>query len=634
MCGIAGFIDFKQASSKEILSAMTDTMVHRGPDGADYEIYNLPSVQVGFGHRRLAIIDLSETGKQPMNWEHLSITFNGEIYNYQEVKAELSLLGHQFVGSSDTEMILHAYHQWGAKCLDRFVGMFAIVILNRQNNEVFIARDRAGVKPFFYYHKDGLFLFASELKAFHEHPRFIKELNLNAVGAFLQYGNVPGEHCIFNNTHKLKPGHLLHLNLANEELRTEQYWNVYDAYNQPKLTLPFEEAKKETEKVLQKAFDYRMVADVPVGVFLSGGYDSTSVASLLQKDRTEKLKTYTIGVPDIGLNEAEYAKDIADRLGTDHTTFECTQKEALELITELPFHYDEPFADSSAIPTTLVSKLARKEVTVALSADAGDEVFAGYNRYDYLSRYGAKMRRIPGFARSALAGIMNTIPAERVPVLRNKYNFHNRYEKLKGILRNPSSEQIMLSLSQQYTDDQLKSVLNFHPELLETAYASKELRSEYYSDLAFMMAIDYQTYLVDDILQKVDRATMTASLEGREPFLDHNVIEWAAQLPDDYKYHNGIKKYILREIVHQYIPKEMMDRPKMGFAIPIGHWMQNELKPLVEEYLSETRIKTQGLFNWDYVSKLKSDFFNGKKEYDMKLWYFLSFQMWYEKWMG
>lgn len=633
MCGIAGFIDFKKTTTQATLDAMTDTMVHRGPDGRSTEFLEYSDAKIGLGHRRLSIIDLSEHGTQPMEFNQSWICFNGEVYNYQEIKDELVSFGHEFTGGSDTEVILHAYEQWGRKCLDRLIGMFAFVIIDPKKQTVFSARDRAGVKPFFYYWKDGLFLFASELKAFHEHPGFIKSINKDAVAAFMQYGNVPTPHCIFDNCYKLKPGHILEIDLHDASLKTEQYWNVYDAYNKPKLSIDFNEAKKETERILQSACEYRMVADVAVGVFLSGGYDSASVTALLQKDRTEKLKTFTIGVPDIGLNEAPYAKDVANHLGTDHTEFTCTQKEAFEIIEGLPYHYDEPFADSSAIPTTLVSKMAREKVTVALSADAGDEVFAGYNRYDYLMRYGKKMNAIPRFARKSIAGMMDMIPSDKIPVMKHKYNFHNRYEKLKGILKDPSSEKIMLSLSQQFTDEQLKSILAYSPETIDTAYISKELKKEFSSPLAYMMAIDYQTYLVDDILQKVDRATMTASLEGREPFLDHRVVEWAAQLPDDYKYHNGIKKYILREIVHQYIPKELMDRPKMGFAIPIGTWMQNDLKYLVEEYISESRINQQGLFNWQEVSKLKADFLNGKKEYEMKMWYLLMFQMWYEKWM-
>lgn len=633
MCGITGFVDFKKQTSLQILEEMTNTLAHRGPDGRGIQEISTENATIGFGHRRLAIIDLSEHGKQPMKFQENWICFNGEIYNFQEIKNELSQLGHSFNSGSDTEMILHAYEVWGAKCLDRFIGMFAFVIYDASKKELFIARDRAGVKPFFYYWKNDLFLFASELKAFHKHPNFEKKINKDAVAAFMQYGNVPTPHCIFEDCAKLKPGYFAILNLENQSIRQEQYWNVYDAYNQPKIEMPFSEAKLETEKIIQSACNYRMVADVPVGVFLSGGYDSSIVTALLQKDRTEKLKTFTIGVPDIGLNEAPYAKDIAKHLDTDHTEYTCTEKEAFELIPEIPYYYDEPFADSSSIPTTLVSKIARKEVTVAISADAGDEVFAGYNRYDYMLRYGKKLNTIPGFIRKTASAAMNVVPADKIPILKNKYNFHNRYEKLKGILKDPSTENIMLNLSQQFTDSALRKLMTTDFNILSTSYQSKELQKEFGTPLSYMMAIDYQTYLVDDILHKVDRATMAASLEGREPLLDHRVIEWAAKLPNDFKYHNGVKKYILREIAHQYIPKELLDRPKMGFAIPIGKWLQNDLRELLESYLNEKNIVAQGIFDWNEVNQLKTAFLNGKTEYELKIWYLLMFEMWWEKWM-
>ena len=377
MCAITGLIDLNQTSSALILKNMTDTMIHRGPDGADQVLFEEKNFQLGFGHRRLSIIDLSEHASQPMQFENFWLCFNGEIYNFNEIKVELVALGHVFKTQSDTEMILHAFQQWGKKCLDKFIGMFAFVIYDTQNQRIFCARDRAGVKPFFYYFKDGLFLFSSELKAFHQHPKFQKEINKDAVAAYMQFGNVPAPHCIFDSCFKLKPGHYFEFNISdltpNWKPNLNEYWNVYDAYNKPKSTLPFAEAKKETEKVLQTACEYRMVADVPVGVFLSGGFDSACVTSLLQKDRTEKLKTFTIAVPDIGLNEAPYAKDVAKHLGTEHTEIECNQKEALDLIPKIPFYYDEPFGDSSAIPTSLVCKMAKKDVTVVLSADAGDE---------------------------------------------------------------------------------------------------------------------------------------------------------------------------------------------------------------------------------------------------------------------
>ena len=634
MCGIAGFIDFHKKSTESNIQSMIKPLNHRGPDGEGTSLLKSKNAIVGFGHKRLSIIDLSQTGSQPMNFSHLHITYNGEIYNYQEIKKELIELGHYFNGESDTEMILHAYAEWGIKSVEKFIGMFAIVLFDENTQDVIFIRDRAGVKPLFYYQKNDLILFSSELKSFHEHPEFEKKLDLNAVAAYMQYGNVPTPHCIFKNCAKIKPGHYLKLNLENKSQVEVQYWNVYDFYNQPKLKISFEEAKIQTKELLKSAFNYRMVADVPVGVFLSGGYDSTTVTSLIQAESTTKLKTFTIGVPDIGLNEAPYARDIAKHLGTDHTEINCNEEEAIEMIKDLPFFYDEPFADSSAIPTTLVSKAARKDVTVALSADGGDEIFGGYNRYDYIQRYGKTLNSIPKAVRKSLIRAMNNISSDSIPVLKNKYNFHNRYERLKSFLENPYQKEIMLGLSQQFNDVQMKSVMNAEFQSLPTMFQSKEMLEDFKSPLSYMMAIDFQTYMLDDILQKVDRATMTNSLEGREPMLDHRILEFAAQLPNEYKYKNGVKKRILREITHDYIPRELLDRPKMGFAIPIAKWLKNELREHVEEYLNKVRIEKQGVFNWAFIEKLKTAFYGGRKEYDTKLWYFLMFQMWHERWMG
>ena len=633
MCGIAGFIDFHKKSTELNIQSMINPLNHRGPDGEGTSLLQSTNAIIGFGHKRLSIIDLTKTGRQPMSFSHLHITYNGEIYNYQEIKKELIELGHYFNGESDTEMILHAYAEWGIKSVKKFIGMFAIVLFDKKAQEVIFIRDRAGVKPLFYYQKNDLFLFSSELKSFHEHPEFEKKLDLNAVAAFMQYGNVPTPHCIFKNCAKVKPGHYLKIDLETKSKKEVQYWNVYDFYNKPKLKISFEEAKIQTKKLLKSAFNYRMVADVPVGVFLSGGYDSTTVTSLIQEDSTSKLKTFTIGVPDIGLNEAPYARDIAKHLGTDHTEINCSEEEAINMVKDLAFFYDEPFADSSAIPTTLVSKAARKDVTVALSADGGDEIFGGYNRYDYMHRYGKTLNSIPKFVRKPFVGLMNNISSENIPVLKNKYNFHNRYEKLKAVLSDPSEKEIMLSLSQQFTDQQMKNVMKVDFEVLPTMFQSKELLEDFKSPLSYMMAVDFQTYMLDDILQKVDRATMTNSLEGREPMLDHRILEFAAQLPDEYKYQNGVKKRILREITHDYIPKKLLDRPKMGFAIPIAKWLKNELREYLEEYLCEEKIDKQGIFNWAFIKKLKADFYSGRKEYDSKLWYFLMFQMWHERWM-
>jgi len=634
MCGISGFADFNKKTTRTDLEKMNRSMAHRGPDGEGYAIYDTAGAVVGLGHRRLSIIDLTEGGSQPKSYETLHITFNGEVYNYEEIKSILEQKGHRFDSHSDTEVILHAYQEWGSEALQQFVGMFSFAIYDEKNGKLFACRDRAGVKPFFYYWNEGLLIFASELKALVQHPAFKKEISIDAAGAYLQYGYVPTPHCIYKNTYKLKPGHFLELDLNSRTLNTQQYWNVYDAYNQPQLDISMEEALSETEKVLAKAFQYRMVSDVPVGVFLSGGYDSACVTSLLQVNNTERIKTFTIGVPDAGLNEAPYAKDVAAHLGTDHTEYYCTQKEALEIVPQLPFFYDEPFADSSAIPTTLVSRIAREKVTVALSADAGDEIFAGYNRYDYIMRYGTKLKKIPGFIRKTVAATMNMVPADNIPVLNKKYLFHSRYEKLKTFLRNPSEENILLNITRQMSDKEIASLFKAPIHRLVTAFDSKELAQVNHSPLTYMMAVDYQTYLLDDILQKVDRATMSVSLEGREPFLDQHIIEWAARLPMQYKYNNGNKKFIIKEIVHKYIPKEMIDRPKMGFGIPIASWLEKELKSFVDRYFDEAFIEKQGLFNNEVIQRYRRSFYNGRKERAERIWFILMFQMWYDKWMN
>jgi asparagine synthase (glutamine-hydrolysing) len=634
MCGIAGFIDFKKKSEEADVSSMSACLQHRGPDGSGKYFTETSTATIGFGHRRLSIIDLSETANQPMHYNGLHLIFNGEIYNYNEIRDKLISLGHQFKTHSDTEVILHAWEEWGDKSIEQWRGMFAIALYDENKQEVIFIRDRAGVKPFYYYQEDDLFLFSSELKSIVAHKDFKKEINVNAVASFLQYGYVSHPHCIYQHTAKIPPGYYLQLDLNSKQITAKQYWNVFDYYNKPKLDISFPEAINETEKILSEAFQLRMVADVPVGVFLSGGYDSTCVTALLQRNSTERIKTFTIGMTDKSLNEAPFAKEVATHLGTDHTEYYCTAQEALQIIPELPFYYDEPFADSSAIPTILVSQLARKKVTVALSADAGDEIFAGYHRYDYLMNYGKRLQSFPKPVRRLAVGVMEAVPSERIPYLRNKYNFHSRYNKLKNLLNNPSASEMLKNLSEIFTVKELTTLFAKQITELPTEHTSQELKEEFYNPLSYMMAVDYKTYLVDDILQKVDRATMSVSLEGREPFLDQKIIEWAAQLPNEFKYHQREKKYILKKIVHRHLPKEMMERPKMGFGIPIASWLQKELKELVKETLSEANLKKHGLFNADEVQKLLQQFFGGRKEHHLKIWYLLMFQMWYNKWMN
>jgi asparagine synthase (glutamine-hydrolysing) len=635
MCGIAGFIDFKNRASKNELIKMTDAVSHRGPDAFGYFWDQKQNYQVGLGHRRLSIIDLSPLGNQPMQSANgrFQIVFNGEIYNFREIKESLLNLGHQFISNSDTEVILHAFEEWGTKSVDCFRGMFAFVIYDVQNERITCFRDRAGVKPFFYYWLGDLFLFASELKSLMAHPGFQKEIDMDATASFFQFGYVPSRYCIFKNTYKLKAGHFLTIDLKTKKIETRQYWNVYDFYNREKLRILFDEAVDETENILTESFSYRMVADVPVGIFLSGGYDSACVTALLQKNSSKRLQTFTIGMQDEKLNEAHFAKEVAKILGTDHHEQYCTEKEARDIVYDLPYYYDEPFGDSSAIPTILVSRMARQHVTVALSADAGDEIFGGYNHYESALKYDSRLRATPLFLRKAGVAMMHAVPVQQLPPFRGNNLLRRKYQKLTNVLRDPGPYSLFINMHTHFS--QKEKELIFQNEFRDTTfdYDTNALQEKYFDLLSYNMAIDYNTYLVDDILQKVDRATMSISLEGREPFLDQHIIEWAARLPQEFKINKGERKYILRKIVHKYVPEQLMNRPKKGFAVPVASWLENGLRPLVNEYLNEGFLKKQGLFNWDHVSDIKRQFYNKRKVTHEKMWLLLMFQMWYDKWM-
>ncbi len=633
MCGITGFIDFRKNSTEELLKKMTSTLAHRGPDGEGVYFNQSNFAQTGLGHRRLSIIDLSTVAGQPMTYKQMHIVFNGEIYNYEEIKEELIKKGHSFVTKSDTEVILHAYEEWGFQAADKFIGMFAFVIYDEGKQQAIAVRDRTGIKPFFYYWQDGLFLFASELKAFHQHPGFEKKINIDAVAAFLQHGSVPAPNCIFQNAFKLDPGHYLLLDLQKATVEKRQYWNVYDLYNRPKLKIDLPEALVETERIFKKAFEYRMISDVPVGVFLSGGYDSSCLTALLQQGRTEKIKTFTIGMDEKNLDESPYAKAIAGYLGTDHTEYHCTDEDAKSIIPSLSYYYDEPFGDSSAIPTILVSRLARRKVTVALSADAGDELFAGYNKYD-IQLHRRRLSKVPRGISKIGHYLMKAIPVHAIPVVKNNHLFVNRYDRFSEMLQNPTFKTIYALSSELFTQREIKNMFMTSISKLQTNYRVDKLKKEFYDPLTYMMAIDYETYLVDDILQKVDRASMSVGLEGREPFLDHNILDWVSVLPVDLKLHKGQKKYILKELVHKYIPKNMMERPKMGFAIPIMTWMKTSFKEMIYTYLNEEYVVKQGIFDKNEINRIVDGFYNGNHASPEKLWYLLMFQLWYSEWMG
>jgi asparagine synthase (glutamine-hydrolysing) len=630
MCGIAGFVDFKKNSNEEVLRRMTDALSHRGPDDAGYEVYENLFADIGFGQRRLSILDLSPLGHQPMHFNDLVVNFNGEIYNFKEIRKELEEKGYSFKSWSDTEVILKGYHCWGLDVVQKFIGMFAISIYDKQKNEVIFFRDRAGVKPFYFFWKNDVFLFGSELKALYQHSAFEKKIDTNSLALFLQFSYIPAPHTIFYNTYKLLPGHILILNLKTKQQEVKKYWDVVDHYNKPKISISDEEAIDETDKLLKNAYEYRMVADVPVGLFLSGGYDSSSVAALLQTGRTEKLKTFTIGFHENEFNEAPEAKKIADYLGTDHNELYITSKEAAGVLHHLPEIYDEPFADNSTVPTVLVSKLAKQQVKVALSADGGDEIFGGYNKFNQAEKYTSKM---PVALQSILSGTMSLINPEYIPYFNRKYNFTTRYEKMKLIWKNHDPVTAVKYISQYITESEVESFLGKPFEKYHTFFEEGNKLEHNDGITNTLLAIDYKTFLVDNNLVKVDKATMSVSLEGREPMLDHRVIEYLAQLPSSFKIRNGVNKWLLKQVVHRYIPKELMERPKKPFIAPLMVWFKDDLKEQLKYYLSERSLSKTGVFDHAPIIKLRDEYLAGRKVNYQKLWQVLMFQLWYNQWI-
>lgn len=628
MCGIAGFIDFSKRSSGSILKSMADSLVHRGPDDSGYEFFDHHLAHIGLGFRRLSILDLSPAGHQPMHntdndaW----IIFNGEIYNFREIRSELMKLGYSFISSSDTEVILKAYQEWGVKCIDHFIGMFAIALYDQAQQKVIFIRDRAGVKPFYYYHESGLFLFSSELKAFHRHPSFQKAIDPDALGLFFQYGYIPAPYAIFKGTFKLMPGYWMELDLRSEKLSQHKYWDIIDHYNLERLNISYEDALLETEKLLSSAFEYRMISDVPLGVFLSGGYDSSCVTALLQKGRSNRIKTFTIAFEDDKYNEAHHARKVAEHLGTDHEEYLCTYHEAMDLVPKLPEICDEPFGDPSIIPTTLVSKVARKHVTVALSADAADELFAGYPRHRKSLTYLQKFAALP----SAIASVSSKIiPSHSGSVVSGS----DRRSKLKMVLETSDPVKRFEAINQQFTAGEIRKILQERPGRLNTVFDEGDKLGEVNDLLGRILATEYKTYLVDDILHKVDRASMSVSLEAREPFLDHRIAELLARLPSSFKMSNDRQKILLKDIVHKYIPEPVMNRPKMGFGIPLEKWMRSDLKELFMNTLEPALTGQSGILKSEPVQHMTATFLQGKLRDFQRMWLVFVFQQWYQYWM-
>ena len=633
MCGITGFVDFNKNSSLETLQNMTDVLHHRGPDDNGYWFDEADDYEIGLGHRRLSILDLTFHGHQPMRYEDIDIVYNGEVYNFEEIKKELEVLGYSFDSHSDTEVILKAYHKWGLDAVDKFNGMFSISIYDKKISKLFLIRDRSGIKPLFWYYKNDTLLFTSELKSLHKHPSFEKEIDVDSLSLFLQFQYIPEPYTIFKLCHKLRAGHILEIDLKSKKVYEREYWNVIDHYNKPKLDISEFEAIEETERLLKSAFEYRMVSDVPVGIFLSGGYDSSLVTAVLQHQRGEKLKTFTIGFHEKGFDEAPYAKKVAEYLGTQHHEYYCTQKDALEIIPKLATIYDEPFSDVSSIPTTLVSQLARKDVTVSLSADGGDELFAGYDKYTRALEYQKYFSKIPNILKGSIASMMGRIEPNSVPFFKDTFNFQTRYKKMQNMLQAKDIIDILKDTSVYITFNESNRLLKNRAKLLTTNLDKSYLLESQNDDINSMLALDYKTYMMDDILTKVDRATMSVGLEGREPFLDYRLVEFIATLPSELKYKDGVKKSLLKEITHKYLPKEMMDRPKMGFGVPIHEWFKDELKEYFLHYLDHNRLSKEDIFDADEVIILRDRYLNGQTQNVDILWSLLMFEMWYEKWM-
>ena len=631
MCGIIGTIDYTKNINEISFNIMRDIIDYRGPDDFGTEFFEKETYTLALGHRRLSIQDLSPLGHQPMNYENLHIIFNGEVYNFEEIKRELLELNYTFTSHSDTEVILKAYHAWGVKCVDKFRGMFAFAIYDESEESLTIFRDRAGVKPLYYYKTDSEFIFGSELKSLYQYEHFQKVLNKKALPFYFRFGYIPAPLTIFENTFKLKPGHYIKYDINTKQFEEKKYWDVKEHYQAHKMSKSEDETLQELEEILQDSFALRMVSDVPVGVFLSGGVDSSLVAALLQKSSNKPLKTFTIGFEDKKYDESTFAKDIATHLGTDHTEYICTPKDMQDVIEELSFMYDEPFGDSSAIPTYLVSKVAKEKVKVALSGDGGDEAFVGYSKYfalEKISNMSAIKKTILKIVVNSLNERSVTFLNKQLPVSRRQRNIKDKFRKFKNAINSSDVYEMFINASSYVSDDLLSKILQNNTIEFKNTFFGENISSDILSQ---MQMLDYKTFMVDDVLTKVDRASMMTSLEAREPLLDHKIIEYAAKIPSALKYKNKDGKYLLKKILYKYVPKELIERPKSGFQIPLDEWLKNDLKYLVVKYISKENLD-EDIFDISETIKLRDAFLVGKSSDFSIIWFLMMFGMWREKW--
>jgi asparagine synthase (glutamine-hydrolysing) len=646
MCGIAGVWDRHQQSAPDALaatvSAMTQTLVHRGPDAGDLWID--PEVGLALGHRRLSIVDLSPAGAQPMisSCGRFVISYNGEVYNADELRRELAAAGRRFRGHSDTEVVVEGAAVWGVQAtVERLIGFFAMALWDRRERVLYLVRDRLGIKPLYWADFDGRVLFGSELKALRAEPSWSPELDRGALAAYLRFGYVPAPHAIYRGVKKLPPGTILTIR-PDRPPATAAFWSLDEVARQgqsERFTGDEEEAAEALDLLLRDAVGRRMVADVPLGAFLSGGIDSSTVVALMQAQSARPVRTFSIGFHERGYDEGENAAAVARHLGTDHTALYASPQHALDVIPQLPEMYDEPFADSSQVPTYLVSKMTREHVTVALSGDGGDELFAGYTRYfrgETLWRTiegtpqplralaASGMRAISPGAWSALGAI---IPEQRRPA-----QFGDKMHKLAGVLAGErEASAFYRQIVSLWVDPSKVLTAGAEPPGPLDDAGVRELVPDFVERMQYL---DTLTYLPDDILTKVDRASMAVSLEARVPLLDHRLVAFSWSLPPAMKAGNGIGKRLLRRVLHRYVPQELVDRPKMGFAMPVQSWLRHELRDWAESLLDERRLARDGIFEPSVVRGRWREHLSGKRNWQAALWAVLMFQAWQDRWLA
>ena len=643
MCGFVGYLGGRNLPAKvdgeAILQRMADKIISRGPDDAGY--WCCPEQKIGLGHRRLAVIDLSPAGHQPMcsTSGRYVIAFNGEIYNHLMLRKMLTANGEAptWRGHSDTETLLAGFDTWGIKAtIERAIGMFAFAVWDRQEQILTLGRDRIGEKPLYYGWQAGTFLFGSELKALKEHPTFQGEINRGAISLLLRHNYIPAPYSIYKGIYKLEPGCLLNVSVKNQEPKIWSYWSASEiaktGVQQPFAGTP-DEAVNELERLLKDAICLQMMADVPLGAFLSGGIDSSTVVALMQAQSARPVKTFSIGFHEEGYNEATHAKAVARHLGTEHTELYVTAEDAMAVIPRLPVLYSEPFSDSSQIPTFLVSQLARQQVTVSLSGDGGDELFCGYGRYQRSAKLWDNLNKVPGFVRCLAAkGICSVSPqswdriAKFLPNSTRFDRFGDRLHKGAEALRSRTFDDFYRNFLLSHHRNPEALVLNSQEPPTRLAGNRPELTG--LDEMQRMMALDLMTYLPDDILVKVDRAAMGVSLETRMPFLDHRIVEFAWRMSLGYKIRNGEGKWLLRQVLFKYVPKRLIDRPKMGFGIPLHDWLRGPLRGWAEALLDDNRVRQEGFFESTAIRNLWSEHLSGKRNWGDLMWNILMFQAW------